>query len=361
MKIGIFTFHCAINYGAVLQAYSLQEYLKEMGHEVYIINYRPDYLLYPYRIFRWNEFPKEPVSGLKWLVRELMVIPIRWKRKVNFLKFIKKHLCLYNLDLNNPNNDFDAFVFGSDQIWNPLITKGVDPVFVGKFPAACNKKLYSYAASVGSVANLTTSQLSELNKGIEVFDKIGVREKHLINILHNECKLNYTIDPVLLMDARLFRNKIPKIDIKKPFVLLFTLGREEYVVERARKIASKSKIDIIEVLSSRESIFNLNIRQTLSPLDLLSYIAASSYVITSSYHGMLLSILFEKEFNYVFNNPNTASRSLDILMELGIVDHAVSYKDINRNDIKCIDYSMVMKRITMLRTEVSEFWKSNIS
>lgn len=51
MKIGILTFHCAINYGAVLQAYGLQEYLKSLGHEVYIIDYRPDYLITPYRLF----------------------------------------------------------------------------------------------------------------------------------------------------------------------------------------------------------------------------------------------------------------------------------------------------------------------
>ena len=51
MKIGILTFHCAINYGAVLQAYGLQETLKSMGHEVYVIDYRPKYLIKPYRLF----------------------------------------------------------------------------------------------------------------------------------------------------------------------------------------------------------------------------------------------------------------------------------------------------------------------
>ena len=44
MKIGILTFHCAVNYGAVLQAYALQEILRSLGHEVYVIDYRPDYL-----------------------------------------------------------------------------------------------------------------------------------------------------------------------------------------------------------------------------------------------------------------------------------------------------------------------------
>ena len=51
MKIGILTFHCAHNYGAVLQCYAMQEFLRSQGHDVEIINYRPNYLLEPYKIF----------------------------------------------------------------------------------------------------------------------------------------------------------------------------------------------------------------------------------------------------------------------------------------------------------------------
>lgn len=49
MRIGILTFHCAHNYGAMLQCYALQEYLKGRGDEVYVIDYRPDYLTHPYK------------------------------------------------------------------------------------------------------------------------------------------------------------------------------------------------------------------------------------------------------------------------------------------------------------------------
>lgn len=53
MKIGILTFHCAVNYGAVLQAYALQEILRSLGHEVYVIDYRPDYLTEAYCPFKF--------------------------------------------------------------------------------------------------------------------------------------------------------------------------------------------------------------------------------------------------------------------------------------------------------------------
>ena len=49
MKIGIITFQCAHNYGAVLQAYALKEYLKTLGYSVNIINYRPRYIVNAYK------------------------------------------------------------------------------------------------------------------------------------------------------------------------------------------------------------------------------------------------------------------------------------------------------------------------
>lgn len=71
MKIGILTFHCAHNYGAMLQCYALQEYLKGRGDEVYVIDYRPDYLVFPYRrhqLVHW--FSKSPLRMLKRLLSE---------------------------------------------------------------------------------------------------------------------------------------------------------------------------------------------------------------------------------------------------------------------------------------------------
>ena len=52
-KIGIVTFHCAENYGAYLQAFALQKWLQmrmSSGVDIKIINYRPAYLIRPYKI-----------------------------------------------------------------------------------------------------------------------------------------------------------------------------------------------------------------------------------------------------------------------------------------------------------------------
>lgn len=181
-----------------------------------------------------------------------------------------------------------------------------------------------------------------------------------MDLLHNKQKAHYTIDPILLAGDNIFKNKLNRINFSTPYILLFTLGREEYVAERAQYMSKYTGMRVVEVVSSRESILNMTILQTITPLDLVTYIANSSYVVTSSYHGLLLSLIFKKEFNYVYHNHSTASRSLDILSELGVSDHAISYLELNKSDIKEVDYTEVMGTIKRLREDATQWLNLNI-
>ena len=65
MKIGILTFHCAANFGAVLQTLALQEVLRRMGHEAYVVDYRPKYLTEPYKAFKYETKDRSVTGYLK--------------------------------------------------------------------------------------------------------------------------------------------------------------------------------------------------------------------------------------------------------------------------------------------------------
>ena len=102
MKIAILTFHCALNYGAIMQTYGLQEYLKKIGHEVYVIDYRPEYLLKPYRIFNWRwSLTLSVKRNIFLFIRTILVSLIRLKRKKSFSQFTKKYINLCSLDFSN--------------------------------------------------------------------------------------------------------------------------------------------------------------------------------------------------------------------------------------------------------------------
>lgn len=172
MKVGILTFHCANNYGAVLQCYALQEYLRSLGHEAYVIDYRPDYVVRRYKVFsRRNWIVRDFKKTIKKLFSEPYLCIVRYKRNKRLESFIKNRYNLYPYSADK--SVFDAIVLGSDQIWNPNLTgKSFDEVFFGK-DFHCKK--ISYAAS-NRTESLSPAEEAFYIKHLAELDSIGVRE-----------------------------------------------------------------------------------------------------------------------------------------------------------------------------------------
>lgn len=353
MKIGIFTFHCAQNYGAVLQAYGLQEYLRSQGYDVYIIDYCPKYLLEPYKILNIKKIVKN--RNLKLFIREFLTIPIRLKRTLVFNKFVKQRLRLYKLDLYEESNDFDAFVFGSDQIWNPSLTRGFDDVYFGKFPAAKGKLLISYAASAGNVSQLTEIDKKYLKDALKDFSYISVRERDFKSLLENEIKVRATCvsDPVLLAGIDVYNSLVYHRHLKKgnDYLLLFQLEViNDLIRPFAMKVANSLGKELIEVLSRGESM-DMSIRQSLSPEAFLHYIKESSYVITTSFHGTIFSILFNKPFSTIKVNDYIDARAGDLLAKLGVKSRLVN--------IECSEIKDMLDRSTVQQGELELYVKES--
>lgn len=361
MKIGIFTFHCVANYGAVLQTYCLQEVLKNMGHEVYVIDYCPDYLLKPYKTFFFDsKCYSSFLSKIKGFVRACLVMPIRWKRNMAFSDFKSRHLNLYQLNLNDESNNFDAFVFGSDQIWNPKITNGFDKIYLGDFPAAKGKKLIAYAASAGSVLNFAGENADYFLSRLKCFDKVFVREQSLADYINNKLSISVkaVLDPVLLAGRAVLEKLNSHSYIgKRPFLLLFQLKRIDLIANYAIDIAKQRKFEFVELATMGESIFNRNMKQTLSVEKLLTYFKESSYVITSSFHGTVISIIYNRPFNTISVNKAVDERAYTLLEMLGISDRMIKLDEKSSfNDI--IEYSNVEKLLNENRQANIEFLRS---
>lgn len=355
MKIGILTFHCAINYGAVLQAYGLQEVLKSLGHEVYIIDYRPQYLIEPYQVFRWKFNDRRSlISNMKDLIRECLVMPIRFKRNLKFQQFVNKFLNLYSWD--DDLNVFDSFVFGSDQIWNPKITKGLDDVFLGQFKEAVGKKLIAYAASAGCGQNLSKYDFKKLAMYLKSFVQVGVREKTLYEKLSvDNDNISINIDPVLLAGKEIYSKITTDVKIEESYLLLFTLGRDEHAVKVAKKLAVEKNVKIVEIISSRESLFNGCIKQMLSLTEFLGYVKHADFVVTSSFHGTVFSILFHKPFVCVGNLSWGVSRFYSLLNMFGLEERLAISSYLDVLELPEINWYSVDEILSQKRREAKSF------
>ena len=332
------TFHCARNYGAVLQAYGLQTYLESLGHRVFIINYRPSFLTRPYRIIRFEDWQgKSFLMRFKLSLRELLVAPIRCLRNYRFERFVRKRLHLLDIVFNKPCAEIDTFLFGSDQIWNPVISNGYDRYYLADAEAFKGKKCIAYSASVGRVSNIESDSKELLNR-LSGFSLIGARENSFNEWLKAQGITNsaLTLDPVMLAGKKYFEPITQEIDKRKPFLFLFMVDRLPKAKAVAELIAAQYNLEIIEFASCYETFAFKGKMQTKSPEYFLGMIKAASYVVTTSFHATAFSRMFEKNFTAV-SSREALNERVQSLLSLFNLESRLSF-DESDIDSSPIDY-----------------------
>jgi len=203
MKIALVTIHKANNYGALLQAYALQEVLKSFG-EVDLVDYDNEYLsvtLNPVR-FVWT------FHGLLGMGKDLCRLFPRYRLVNKFKKFMSERFAMtpaYKQPelLANKLAGYDCYVVGSDQVWNPAcvsLKALLDPVYFLEFAPEGARKI-SYASSVGGYVYSDQEEV-EVKKYLHSFSAVSVREKNTQQYLTNLGikEVEHVLDPTLLLD-----------------------------------------------------------------------------------------------------------------------------------------------------------------
>lgn len=343
MKIGILTFHCANNYGAVLQAYALQEYLRKDRHDAYIINYCPQYITSYYRAFG-----NRTCDMFKYILKSCILAHGRLKKQYLFQKFRHQYLHLYDLDLNNVYNDFDAFVFGSDQIWNPAITKN-DKNYFAAFKAADGKKLIAYSTSMGSVKNVDSTLKMLCRNELKKFSAISVREDPLRKYIEAnfQYKVSLTCDPVFLASRNIFDVIAAKPRTNKPYLLLMSTFYNQKLFDYAKQLSSEYSLKFIN-LATYEKASSFKRKKIVSLTQFLGYIKHATYILTDSFHGTALSVLFKKNFNTIERNSQMDERARSLLKSLGIENRMLALESNINVSFSEVDYSDVDRKLDKL-------------
>lgn len=360
MKIGILTFHCAHNYGAVLQAYGLQETLKAMGHQVEIIDYRPAFLLKPYKIFNIDRFiSRNPICICKAIIKECLVSTMRVKRFLAFNHFIK---CKLNLSEKKEVNDkYDIYIIGSDQVWNPRITRGFHSPYFADFSFNKNKRKYvSYAPSMGS-KELRKEEKTFYKQALQNFDSISVRESQLSILLRplTEKKVSVVLDPALLAEPTIWESIIIKPKIKEKYVLIYQVRTNSNTMRIASNIAKQINGRVITLHAWLSPNISKNNFQCASPEEFLGWIKYASCVVTTSFHGTAFSIVFNTPFYTIKLENDVDVRSLSILKQVGLNERFIS-KD-SSPKFTTIDFTNTNSKLLELRNLSKRFLLRAIS
>ena len=287
MKAGLLTFHEADNYGAVLQAFALQQTLKKLDVESEFITVLPE---------KSSKHPvhetSHPAAGSLYLKR----IEEAGRKRANlFDSFRKEYLVCsdaYSNDrLEELNGIYDFFLAGSDQIWNIRIPDA-DPRFF--LPFANSDKCFSYAASFGaeeipaSVKDWCAAQLSR-------FSLLSVREgsgrKLIRDLIQKDAFV--CLDPTLLMDRSEWESLTTPIP-GPPYYLLFALKYDPTLVQKARMAAEQAGVELKVITAAFMPQFGFSCWNGIGVNDWLSLFAGTEGVFTNSFHGTAFSLLFDK-------------------------------------------------------------------
>ena len=349
MKIGILTYHRSNNYGALLQAIALRKVLSDMGHEVTFIDYWPAYHRRMYALFslHWMMSRKGLMGKIKYMRTCIKNHFYMKERKCKFDKFIINKIEPY---VSSTDETYDIIVHGSDQIWRKQPEIGTyNPFYFGNHSIAAKKKI-SYAASMGRISHDESDKL-KLKDYFAHLDSISVREKDLKNFVEGmgfPCIQH--IDPTLLLSGEKWIElmNIQTRKIEKKYVLYYNLIPNSFDDERVKAFAETKGLELKTLYSKASRKNSYKDITTADPLDFLNLIYNAEFVLTSSYHGLVFSILFKKQFYASFRN--NAGRAESLLAQLSISDRLLQSQSQIPLDNVQINYMTVTKHLDELRT-----------
>lgn len=326
MKLAILTRTSTVNFGTILQNYALQKFLKQKGLDAYTVDDVNPRLIYSNKKSKKVEQGHQNHLSFKsYFIQKIYEIKEKIdnreyiKREKNIDFFKRKNINYYFVnDIENLNKDFEVFIVGSDQIWSYSAEPLMYEFFMLK-DIDCNKRKIAYGVSVGEIGT-NNKWKNDVKKLLNRFDVLSVREeKSKENICnYTDKKIEIVCDPVLLVEKAIWEslsNK-SKHKAKGRYILCYFLSNNEWYLKYVNQISERMglKVKIYQKEISKNEYRKAKI---YSPEDFLNFIKNAELILTDSYHCMLFSLIFNKNF-YVFQrysdiNNTQNSRISEIL------------------------------------------------
>lgn len=356
MKASIITMTCTYNYGATLQAFALQQYIESLGCECDIINH-----------MGWeNHRTISYKEGLKSFLLKVLFkkqLELGYER---FEKFYKQHMHMtrrYNTvkDLVDDPPDSDLFITGSDQVWNPRDPK-YQKFFLEFVPDSRMK--ISYAASLGD-SFIPEDKKRYYSEQLKRFNAISVREeqgKKLIGELTDK-DVNVNCDPVILIDSDKWRSlEKPIKNLRKPYILCYMIYVPEWFNTFVKEVKRNTGMDIVVLgLNGISKVYDDKYIRCAGPAEFLWLFDNAEMVISSSFHGNVYSILFEKKL-VSLPDPKRPDRIHNLLSLFGLESFELYENDISIIEkLKPVDKETMKKVISQQQQKTNEYFSAVLS
>lgn len=372
MRVAIITLPLHTNYGGILQAYALKKSIEVLGHSVDVIDRKckmvltPSWkmpLVYLKRVL-FNLKPGGPeIFRERRILREYPVV------SAQLVGFVSEEISPRMIDSYTEiaPGDYDAFVVGSDQVWRPKYFGRIEDAFLD-FTSLWNVRRVSYAASFGTDhLEYEFEQLYKCSSLLSTFDAVSVREASAVQMCDEWFDREdavHVLDPVMLLTAEHYA-RLAELSSERPCkgkILSYVLDQDnskKYLLDRVEGWLAKESHNAY--VPDRDRNIPLEKRIVPSIHQWLSCFADAEFVVTDSFHGCVLSVLFHKPFIALANPGRGMSRILSLLESLGLDDRIVQGLDPDDDGeyyLSGIDWDNVDARLSEMKGKSIEFLRN---
>ena len=344
------TFTHSPNYGSCLQTYALQHVIESLT----IGGEKCSYSVIPIQTLK--DFPTIGLSAH--IVKPLLA----WNR-LQYQSFYNKYLhfakCRYIRDLSELNQQYDAFVCGSDVIWSNNFNNGVGAYFLD----FAEKYRFSYAASFGK-SSIPDSFLRFAAPKIDQLNAISVREPSGVQIARQctQKPIKVVSDPVLLVDASVWKGIAVKKPHKQPYILIYVTHLNDTIKDFLAKLTAVTGLPAVWAVAGPKQALMRGMLQVHKPAEWLGLLEGAEYIVTNSFHATAFSTLFHKKFFTVVYGEKDKGinvRMNDFLNTVGLGSriHSAVPETI---DLSEIDFSEADQRVDELRKDSMAFLRENL-
>ena len=349
MKIALLTIWHEKNYGAELQAYATIKILQRLGHEVSMID------------IRLTDMQKLSVKG--YVAKYIMQFSPSCRKFNGFwnqhIPCTRRYKTIEDLKANPP--EADVYMVGSDQVWNPDITKDFSTLFFLNFGNGQVKRV-SFASSLGVESWNHRELTNEIKSLLNRFTAISCREQSGVELLKEHFQVDATCvaDPTIILGD--YSQLIGAVEPRNTLVY-YPLSEDFELENYAESLAKRLHLQAINNKRKTTLFHRIEWNRT-GIAEWVKNIAEAKFVITRSFHGVVFSLLYQRQFAVLASRNGRGVRLVDLLTQLGLTDRIYSNTDdLDKSEPwkSPINYGPINVKIDGMQKRSVEFLKEVLS